>query len=348
MINRVMASVIIFVLLLSHPTPAALAVSDPVFRLTASDARAEVGRDVRVIVTGEQLQDMYGFEIQLTYDKSKLAFKEAKSAISGFSVPVHEEEEGQLLFAHTKVGRTPGESGRLEMAVVTFRMIAAGKTSVELERVKLVNSEIKAQESKADVRFDLDITGQLKVFKDISGHWAKENIEKAASQNIVDGYPDGTFRPQELVTRAEFTVMLIRALSMPQTAEKPLEFSDVSQIPAWAVPAVGQAVSAGIVTGYEDHAFRAAKPVNRAEMAVMAMRTTDVSIDTGKATAFADGNQIAAWAHPFIAHAVELGILQGRGNNLFAPNANATRAEAVTLIVDILDYHDKVGSKSAK
>lgn len=341
MINRVMASMLIFVLLLSYNTPAASAESDPVFTLSASDARAEVGRDIRVIVTGEQLQDMYGFELQLTYDKSKLEFREAKSAISGFSVPIH-DEEGQFIFAHTKIGRTPSESGRVDMAEITFRMIAAGKTSVELKRVKLVSSEIKAHEPKANVRIDLDITQQLKVFKDISGHWAKENIERAASLNIVEGYPDGTFRPQELVTRAEFTVMLVRALSMPQAADQPLGFIDLSQIPSWAVPAVSQAVSAGIVTGYEDHTFRAAKAINRAEMAVMAMRTTGVPIDTGKTTGFSDANQMAAWARPFIAHAAELGILQGRGNNLFAPNANATRAEAVTLILTLLDYHNKV------
>jgi hypothetical protein len=334
MINRAIVGILTFVLLLSYFAPAASAESGPVFTLTASEDRAVAGRDIRVIVTGEHLQDMYGFEIQLTYDKSRLEYKGAKSAVSGFSVPVH-EEEGRLLFAHTKVGRTNGESGKVEMAEITFRMIAAGKTSVELKKVKLVSSDIMAQEPKADVRIDFDITRQLQAFTDISGHWAEGNIDKAASIGIVDGYPDGTFRPQQFVTRAEFTAMLIRALSLPQATDIALEFTDSPHIPSWAVPAVSQAISAGIVTGYEDHTFRASKHINRAEMAVMATRTLGVPIDSGKTTSFADDSEIPSWASPFIAHAVEVGIMQGRGNNRFVPKANATRAEAVTLILTL-------------
>lgn len=335
MMNRAIAGILTLVLLLVYLTPAASAESDPAFALTVSEDRFEVGQDVKVTVTGDHLQDMYGFEIQLTYDKSKLAFKGAKSAIAGFSVPVH--EEGQLIFAHTKVGRTRGESGRVEMAEITFRLLAEGKTAVELSKVKLVSSDIKAQESKPDVRMDLDITRQLHVFSDISAHWAKENIERAASIGIVDGYPDGTFRPQQLVTRAEFTAMFVRALSMPPAADQPLDFTDLHQIPSWAVPAVRQAVSEGIITGYEDNTFRASRNINRAEMAVMAMRTLESPMDAGKTTDFSDADQIPSWAHPSIAHAVEQGILQGRSNNRFVPYANATRAEAVTLILRLVD-----------
>ncbi len=335
--NRVIASMLILVLLLLCSSQAASAELSPVFTIKASKAPSVVGQDIQVFVTGDHLQDMFGFEIQLTYDSSKLEYRGAKSAISGFSVPII-EEAGELIFAHTKVGRTQGESGRVEMAQFTFRTIQAGKASVELKKAKLVNSVIKALEPEADVRIELDIRQPFKAFTDISGHWAKGNIELAGSLGLVDGYPDGTFRPQHLITRAEFTSMLVRALAMPETGDQALGFADQSQIPSWAVPAIRKAVSAGIVAGYADQTFRADKPITRAEMAVMAMRAIGFTNASGKQTSFADANQIPAWAHALIADAVEQGMMQGRGNNLFAPNANATRAEAVTLVLKVHHY----------
>lgn len=55
-------------------------------------------------------------------------------------------------------------------------------------------------------------------FSDISGHWAREAIEKAAKLGFVNGYEDGTFQPQGLVNRSEFAVMLARAFNYRKTA----------------------------------------------------------------------------------------------------------------------------------
>jgi hypothetical protein len=335
--QRIIASMLTLVLLLLYSSLAASAETSPVFTITAPKAPAVVGQDVRVIVTGDGLEDLFGFEIQLTYDSSKLEYKEARSAIAGYSIPMH-EEKGELVFAHTKVGRTKGDSGKIEMAAITFRTIAEGNAAVELKKAKLVNSAIKALEPEVDARINLDIRVQFEAFTDLSGHWAKENIEKAGSLGLVDGYPDGAFRPQQMVTRAEFTSMLVRALSVPEAVDQSLGFTDLLQIPSWAVPSINKAVSAGIVVGYGDGTFRAAKPINRAEIAVMAMRAIGFANDSGKQTSFADRNQIPTWAHGFIADAVEQGIMQGRGNNYFVPNANTTRAEAVTLMLRVHQY----------
>ena len=105
-------------------------------------------------------------------------------------------------------------------------------------------------------------------FLDMAGHWAEEAVRQAVAKGMVAGYPDGTFRPDHPITRAEFTVMLVRALRLEGTGA-PLTFTDRDQIGSWAAEAIGLAVEAGIVRGYEDGSFRPDEPITRAEMAVM-------------------------------------------------------------------------------
>ncbi|WP_187274374.1 cadherin-like beta sandwich domain-containing protein [Paenibacillus sp. N3.4] len=86
---------------------------------------------------------------------------------------------------------------------------------------------------------------------DITGHWAEVSIKQAVSKEIVNGYPDGTFKPNHTVTRAEFAVMLMNTLK-PQGEGTALTFTDTGKIGGWAQKAVAQAFKAGIIKGYED------------------------------------------------------------------------------------------------
>jgi hypothetical protein len=70
-------------------------------------------------------------------------------------------------------------------------------------------------------------------FSDIAGHWGEERIKQAAEKGIVSGYPDGTFKPNRTVTRAEFAVMLMNTLN-PQGEGTKLNFTDGADIGAWA------------------------------------------------------------------------------------------------------------------
>jgi eukaryotic-like serine/threonine-protein kinase len=79
-------------------------------------------------------------------------------------------------------------------------------------------------------------------FTDISGHWAKTNIVNAVKLKIASGYPDGTFRPDENITRAEFALLLMNGIK-PAGEGAELAFIDKGQIGEWAVKAVAQACS---------------------------------------------------------------------------------------------------------
>jgi hypothetical protein len=177
-------------------------------------------------------------------------------------------------------------------------------------------------------------------FSDISGHWAEANIKQAVNDGIVKGYSDGTFKPGKTVTRAEFAVMLMNALK-PQEAGAALTFTDATKIGAWAQKAVAQAVQAEIIKGYKDGTFRPNAEITRAEMAAMIANALKLTIESDSVTGFSDDKAIPAWAKGSIAHMKQAGIMQGKGDNEFAPLDQASRAEAVTVLLNMLAQKNK-------
>jgi len=173
-------------------------------------------------------------------------------------------------------------------------------------------------------------------FTDIAGHWAESDIKLAAAKGIVSGYPDGAFKPDHPVTRAEFVKMLAGAMKLEGSGAT-LTFTDHDQIGVWAKQAVAQAVQAGIVVGYSDGSFRPHAQITRAEMAMMIARALQLQLDANALPGFADDEAIPKWARGAV-HAIrKVGIIDGRGDNRFVPNETATRAEAVVMLVRMLD-----------
>lgn len=167
-------------------------------------------------------------------------------------------------------------------------------------------------------------------------HWAKDDIAEAVKLGIIHGYPDGTFRPEGEVTRAEFAVMLIRALP-PLPNVPALAFRDNAEIGSWAVGHVEQAVARGIISGYPDGTFRPNNKITHAEMMVMVVRAAGLDTSGAGQTTFTDDAAIPDWAKPAVAAAASEGIVFGGiVGNRFLPQANSTRAEAASAIVRML------------
>lgn len=174
-------------------------------------------------------------------------------------------------------------------------------------------------------------------FTDIAGHWAEDSIKQAAAKKIVGGYPNGTFKPNNPVTRAEFTVMLAGALNLDGQGAA-LTFTDNGQIGQWARRAVALSLQMEIVNGYKDGSFRPDKRITRAEMASMIANALKLprSVNT-TTTGFADDEDIPAWAKGAVGAIRKLGIANGRGGNTFVPSDTATRAEAVVMLLKMLE-----------
>ncbi|WP_053372798.1 NEAT domain-containing protein [Paenibacillus sp. FJAT-27812] len=203
----------------------------------------------------------------------------------------------------------------------------SGQGDIELEEEK-DKDEGKGKEELVEPV----VTG----FKDIEGHWAQASVEKAIALGIAKGYEDGKFRPNGVITRGEFAVMISRALKLKSSAAD-AKFNDNSQIPNWAQEHIFRAVGAGLIGGYEDQTFRASNEITRSELAVIIARAAKLKISEDAVLSFDDADQFPAWAKKEAAAAIQAGLIQGKGNNKFDPNASATRAEALTLILRVLE-----------
>ncbi|MBD2868571.1 S-layer homology domain-containing protein [Paenibacillus arenilitoris] len=314
-------------LLLSVWSPGTLlAAGEPAFSLKSTNRESKVIIEVK----GRHLTDLYAYQFHLAYDSNHMRFIEADSPIPGFTVdPI--VERGDILFAHSKIGSAEGTEGDATLAAFTFERITGSNAKFTLSEIKLVDSKLDMIELESKV----NVSSASIRFKDIAGHWAESSILRANELGWVAGYSDDTFRPQQQVTRAEFVTMLVRALELPIPSEPQLNFADKEKIPAWARGYVAAAVDAKMIEGYADGTFRAGKLISRAEMASLIVRSEGVVPAPGDKPSFADTDEIPAWAQPYIAVAADRGWIKGVGNDRFAPLKNATRAEAVHLIVTL-------------
>jgi hypothetical protein len=166
---------------------------------------------------------------------------------------------------------------------------------------------------------------------DIAGNWAYASIEKLVALGAITGYPDGTFRPNNDITRAEFVTVLVKALKLPP--ESGPVFADTEG--NWARSYISTAAADGIVTGFNATHFGPNDPITREQMAAMVVRA-DKLVPVSGTLSFTDAASIATWALPAVTTAVKDGIVNGYPDGTFRPLAYATRAEAVTVIARLL------------
>ncbi|PWW03289.1 heme-binding NEAT domain protein, partial [Paenibacillus cellulosilyticus] len=174
-------------------------------------------------------------------------------------------------------------------------------------------------------------------FSDVNNHWAADSVQRAVQLGIVNGYSDGSFKPNGDITRAEFTAIISRALQL-KTPDQSVSFNDLSTVPAWAKPFLEQAVAAGIISGYEDNTFRPFGNITRTEMTVMVVKALGLPLESASSLTFADAAGVPEYAKAYVATAVKYGLIQGKQNNQFDPLGKATRAEALVIVLRVLDY----------
>lgn len=178
-----------------------------------------------------------------------------------------------------------------------------------------------------------------KAFMDIPAeHWAAEAIKSLSAKQIVTGVTASEFKPENKITRAEFTALMVRALGLKNVGQ--VVFSDV-RTGAWYTSYVSAALNAGIVTGRSSKVFAPDAAISREEMAVMVIRALEVklgrkvSLESG-AAAFTDASNISAWADSYVTTAAARGLIEGRTAQLFAPKEWMTRAESAQVLYKFL------------
>lgn len=176
-------------------------------------------------------------------------------------------------------------------------------------------------------------------FSDISSHWARKNIEKLASKGKINGYPDGTFAPDNTITRAEFVKIICGITGL--SYKSGCGFSDVGTND-WFYAYVSAAYENGIITGYGNF-FMPNDAVSRQDAAVILYRYLNLK-GNSDANAFNDSADIADYAVTAVNALTTARIIKGDGNN-FMPQRKLTRAEAATLFCNAEDYYERQGAK---
>ena len=165
-------------------------------------------------------------------------------------------------------------------------------------------------------------------FYDIDNHFSQEAVEYLAIKRIISGYPDGSFRPDASVTRAEFSAMISRAFDV--VSGEGTQFDDVSA-GDWFFDYVTALSSHGIILG-DGRAFYPEDEILRQDAAVIIARVLQYAGKTYEGTAdFEDIDEISAYAEDAVGAMAGAGVIVG-SDNRFYPLSRITRGEAAVMI----------------
>ncbi len=182
-------------------------------------------------------------------------------------------------------------------------------------------------------------------FSDVpQDYWARPFIAALAQRGIVKGFADGTFRPDQPVSRSEYAA-LIETIFQSQTVQNPIAFKDIVS-GFWAAPAIDTAVQTGFLKGYPEGIFQPGQPIPRIQVLTSLVNGLQISQPSAPADVvkrYRDNSEIPAWAVPVAAAATQKGmVVNYPDQDVLNPKRPATRAEVSTLLYQALVASGKI------
>ena len=183
------------------------------------------------------------------------------------------------------------------------------------------------------------------LFPDIAGHWAEQTIIRLVEKGVIKGYPDGTIRPDDIITRGEFAALLARNLELDTTeAEKePPTFDDIDG--HWSEKNIEALVDRCLLDPADyDGSLKPDEPITRIEIIKMLVR----AIGKGEAakqfsgnTGFKDDEAINNSDKGYVSIAKNDDLISGYPDGTIRPDGETTRGEAFELIDNLNEAKDK-------
>jgi len=172
---------------------------------------------------------------------------------------------------------------------------------------------------------------------DLNGHWSVNDVNKLITRGAVGGYPDGTFKPDATITRAEFSKILRQSIGLNTVSGN--SFNDT--VAHWALSDIQTLVDSGIIVPAEYGTnYGPDYNITRREIAIMLIRAMGLNDSavalSGEPAGFSDEAAIKSYDKGYLYLAKELGLVGGYEDGSFRPNNKATRAEACVMIVRLL------------
>ncbi len=172
-------------------------------------------------------------------------------------------------------------------------------------------------------------------FNDTASHWAEDDIKFLADKSIVTGDPNGGFRPDSTITRAEFVAIAMRAIGA-ESKDYQGGFADVN-VSDWFTQNLQTAVDIGIIS--EDVNFRPNDNITREEMAkilTLCAKYLKKAENNSEELSFSDSSSVSAWALEFVEYVSSNGLMNGKDGGIFDPQGFATRAETATVFARLI------------
>ena len=166
------------------------------------------------------------------------------------------------------------------------------------------------------------------------GIWYHEAVDYVLRNGLMGGYGNGTFGPNNNLSRAQFAQILFNKEGRP-VVNYLLQYGDVAT-GAWYTEAVRWATSQGIVGGYGNGMFGPNDNITREQLAVMLWRYAGSPAATDKELHFTDADKASGYALEALRWAVENGVMIGKGNGQLAPQGLATRGQVAQMLMNFL------------
>ena len=265
-----------------------------------------------------------------------------------------EETQGELTIASMKNGSVavdPQEPKAGEKVLITvtpdegYLLKSLRVTDEEGGEIELTedsngkyNFIMPEGKAKLEVVFEEDKPVE-NYYSDIASNWAAEDINLLADLGVVTGKPDGTFRPDSQITRAEIVAILVRLYDL--NSDDMVLFDDTKD--HWASGYISIAASLGYVNGFDAKHFGPDDQLTREQMAVMTARIAELQEDTsgGNPVPFTDKDRISSWALSAVTSVFQNGVISGYPDGTFRPSAKITRAEACHMIVNLINLQQE-------
>ncbi|MGL5196342.1 MAG: S-layer homology domain-containing protein, partial [Chroococcales cyanobacterium] len=219
------------------------------------------------------------------------------------------------------------EITRAEVAAIIYQGLVVKGLATAITSPHIVASDVKSQP-----------------LSDIAGHWAEPFILALYNTGAVGGYPDGTFKPDDKMTRAQYAALLTKALN-PELKRDAATFKDVAE-DFWGYVAVQTAYKSGFISGFPDNTFKPTENVQRAQVIVSLVNGLELSGgDVESLTKFSDRTSIPEYAKDGVVTALakEL-IVSYPSPDKLEPTRDATRAEVAVMIYQALVNADKIAA----
>lgn len=199
----------------------------------------------------------------------------------------------------------------------------------ELARVTITARDASGNLGRTSV--DVEARDAAHHFSDIQGHWAASYIDYLSLTGITGGFADGTFRPDQTISRQQFAAMLFRSLGLNAADYEgvALPYADADRIEGYALPAARALYALGIMGGTERNGalyFDPTGALTRAQAAALFGRSMEKGFAQAE-PAFTDRAAIPAYAAEYVGTMAAMGILGGYEDGSFRPNANLTRGQ---------------------